>query len=202
MAYELTPRRSAAARANLEKALATLRVRNPARAARPPNLRHGFFTRDLRRSVILLGEDVREYDAHVERFERVFLPQTDVERRIVLRLAEAAWRLLRGYRARANAQTRKLRKLLEAEAARASLDPNHTWNAAFRLQQLFCDERYLFDCVNRLRNHMERLFRVLLIERTGSDQEFRTFSRRRLSEWDLPAPFKVRGEEQGLGIKD
>ena len=192
MAYELTPRRLAAARANLQKALAALRVRKAARPERPSHLQHGFFALDLRRSVILLGEDVREYDAHVERFERVLRPKTAIERRIVARIAEAAWRLLRGYHARANSQARKLRKLLEAEAPRSPLDALQTRRVALNLLTLFAEEDYVARCVRILRNQMERLFRVLLIERTGSDQGFH-ISSRGLGKWDRPAPYKLSG---------
>ncbi len=191
MAYELTPRRLAAARANLQKAFAALRARKAARPERPSHLQHGFYARDLRRSVILLGEDVREYDAHVERFERAFSPQTPIERRVVTRLAEAAWRLLRSYRARADSQGRKLRKLLEAAAPHAPLDTRQTWHTGFSILELLSEQDHLYQCVRLLRNQIERLFRVLLIERTGSDQGFRVFTHRRLGKWDRPAPYKL-----------
>ncbi len=194
MAYELTPKRLAAARANLQKAFAALRERQAARPERPSHLQHGFYARDLRRSVILLGEDVREYDAHAERFERAFGPRTPIERRIVTRLAEAAWRLQRSYRARADSQGRKLRKLLETAAPYAPLDTRQTWHTAFRILELLSERDHLDRCVRLLRNQIERLFRVLLIERTGSDQGFRVFTRQRLGKWDRPAPYKLAGD--------
>jgi hypothetical protein len=189
MAYELTPRRLAAARANIQKAWAEHRAGRVRRSERPPNLKHGFFARNLRQSVVLLGEDVREYDAHLRRFEDALLPLNGRERRIVRRLAEAAWRLIRGYRARAQAQTRKLRKALERVAPHTPLDPFQTKVLAVFLVKMFSDEHYVLNCVTRLRNQFERLFRLLLIERTGSDQGLRIFSYRRFSKWDQAVPF-------------
>jgi hypothetical protein len=189
MAYELTPRRLAVARVNIRKAWAAHRAGRLRRCARPPNLKHGFFSRNLRQSVILLGEDVREYDAHVQRFAQALLPQNDRERRIVRRMAEAAWRLLRSYRVRAHAQTRKLRKALESVAPHTPLDPFQTKVLAAHLLEMFSDEHYLLRCITRLRNQFERLFRLLLIERTGSDQDFRIFSCRRFSKWDKAVRF-------------
>ena len=63
MAYELTEKRLTAARANLKKAWAAHCAGRVPGPERPPHLKHGFFARDLRQSVILLGEDVAEYDA-------------------------------------------------------------------------------------------------------------------------------------------
>jgi hypothetical protein len=113
MAYQLTEKRLDAARANLKKAWAAHRAQRAARPERPPHLKHAFFARDLRQSVILLGENVGEYDAHVARFLNALAPLTERERRIVRRLAETVWRLLRGYQARAYAQARQLRRLLD-----------------------------------------------------------------------------------------
>jgi len=189
MPYQLTPRRLAAARANLQKAWVASRAKKAARPLRPSALKHGFYSLDLRQSVVLLGEDVREYDTHLRRFEDALLPQNDRERRIVRRLAEAAWRLIRGYHARAQAQTRKLRKALERVAPHTPLDPFQTKVLAVFLVKMFSDEHYVLNCVTRLRNQFERLFRLLLIERTGSDQGFRIFSYRRFSKWDQAVPF-------------
>ena len=189
MAYELTPKRLAAARVNIFKAWQAHCAGRVPRPARPPNLKHGYFARDLRRSVILLGEDAAEYDAHVQRFEQGLTPQTERERRIVLRLAETAWQLIRGYRARAHAQSRKLRKEMESVVPNAPLNPRETKALALFLVETFNDERYLQDCVSRMRNQFERLFRLLLTERTGSDMGFRLYSHPTLSKWDMEAPF-------------
>lgn len=183
MPYELTPRRLAAARANLEKAWVASRAKKAARPLRPSALKHGFYSLDLRQSIILLGEDVREYDAHQRRLERVFTPQNAVERRIVRRLGEAMWRLLRTYRTRGMIQTRKLRRLLEASAASVPLDVDGTVDLAMSLVDLFLDEDYLQQCIRRLKNQMERLLRMFLTWRTGTDQGFRVYSHVRIRDW-------------------
>jgi hypothetical protein len=182
MPYELTPRRLAAARANLEKAWVASREKKAGRPIRPSALKHGFYSLDLRRSIILLGEDVYEYDAHQHRLERVFRPQNAVERRVVRRLGEAMWRLLRTYRTRGMIQTRKLRRLLEASAS-APLDVEQTVDLACALVDLFLDEDYLQQCIRRLKNQMERLLRMFLTWRTGSDQGFRVYSHVRIRDW-------------------
>ena len=189
MAFQFTEKRRVASLANLKKAHEAHLAGRVPRPARPANLKHGYFARDLRKSVILLGEDVREYDAHIKRFEDVLTPRTERERRLVVRIAEAAWQLIRGYRARANSQARKLRQKLELTAQRSPLDTGNTIDLAFMLVEQFNDEAYLVDCVTRMRNQFERLFRLLLIERTGSDQGFRLYSHLNLSQWDMEAPF-------------
>ena len=174
MPYRLTPKRLAASRANLEKAWAAHRAQKARRPQRPSALKHGFFSLDLRKSVILVGEHAREYDEHLRRFRR---------------MAEAAWRLLRSYRARAHAQSKNLRQVLEGAAPHSPLDTDELQSLVFYLLGLFSDEGYMLDCITRLRNQFERLFRVLLIQRTGSDQGFRVFSSLRLSKWDRAIPF-------------
>jgi hypothetical protein len=183
MPYELTPRRLAAARANLEKAWLASRAEKAARPIRPSALKHGFYSLDLRKSVILLGEDVWEYDAHQHRLERVFRPQNAVERRVVRRLGEALWRLLRTYRTRGIIQTRKLRRLLEASATSGPLDVEQTVDLAMSLVDLFLEEDHLQQCIQRLKNQVERLLRMFLTWRTGTDQGFRVYSRLQTKDW-------------------
>jgi len=190
MAFQFTEKRRVSALANLIKAREAHLAGRVPRSARPPNLKHGSFARDLRQSVILLGEDVREYDAHLERFEKVLTPSTERERVIVRRLAEAAWRLIRGYRARAGAQSRRLRQSLESIAPHAPLNTQQVHRLAVHLVDTFHDEDYLLHFVGRLRNQFERLIRLLLVERTGSDQGFRIHTHFKLSPYDLQAPFR------------
>jgi hypothetical protein len=60
---------------------------------------------------------------------------------------------------------------------------------ALNLAEMFGDEWYAQDCVVRLRNQLERLFRLLLTERTGSDMGFRVFSQTKFSKWDRAVLF-------------
>jgi len=191
MAYELTEKRLTAARANLKKAWQAHCAGRVPRPERPPNLKHSFFALDLRRSVILLGEDVREYDAHVDRFVKALEPTTDRERRIVVRIAEAAWRLLRGYRARGHAQARKLRQLLEVGA---QIDLNGTKALAFCVVENFEDDRCMLAQVRYWQEQLRWLFGRLFIERTGNDQGFRLESAAKSKKWDKRAGF-----DEGLG---
>ena len=203
MAYNLTEKRREAARANLKKAWQAHRAGRVPCPERPPNLKHGFFARDLRRSVILLGEDVAEYDAHVHRFEQSLAPQTERERRIVARLAETAWRLLRGYRASAHAQARKLRQLLEMSAKPAPLSLHDTKALAFCVVENFEDDRYLLARLTFWREQLQWLFGRLFIERTGNDQGFRLESAAKSAKWDRRAAFDegpgIGGEVLGAG---
>lgn len=190
LAFEFTEKRRVAALANLKKAREAHLAGRVPRPARPPNLKHGSYARDLRQSVILLGEDVGEYDAHLDRFAKVFTPSTDRERTIVRRIAEAAWRLIRTYRARGNAQTRKLRQVLMKVAPHAPLHPVQVQRLAIHLVSAISDEGCLLQYMSRLRNQFERLVRLLLVERTGSDQGFRVHTHFKLSPYDLQAPFE------------
>jgi hypothetical protein len=183
MPYELTPRRLAAARANLAKAWLATRAKKASRPIRPSALKHGFYSLDLRRSVILLGEDVREYDEHQHRLERVFRPQNAVERRIVRRMGEALWRLLRTYHTRGIIQKRKLRRLLEASAGSGLLNLEQMLDLAMALVDLFLEEDHLQQCIQRLKNQLERLLRMFLTWRTGTDQGFRIYSRLQAKDW-------------------
>ncbi len=183
MPYVLTPRRLAACRENLKKAWRGKTAKRLARGIRPSALKHGFYALDLRKSVIQMGEDVGEYDAHLRRFARVFTPRNPPERRIVRRMGEASWRLLRAYRSMSLRQGRKLRKKLEAFAPPHPLTPDQTIEVAFQLLELLTDDTYLRECVRRLRNQIERLLRMLLVWRTGTDHGFRIYSHIRIRDW-------------------
>ncbi len=194
MAYELTEKRLRAARANLKKAWAMHCAGRVPRPERPNNLKHSFFALDLRRSVILLGEDVREYDAHVDRFVKALEPTTDRERRIVVRIAEAAWRLLRGYQARGHAQARKLRQLLDMSVGAALPSLRDTKRLAFCVVENFEDDRCMLAQVRYWQEQLRWLFGRLFIARTGSDQGFRLESAAKSAKWDKRAEF-----DEGLG---
>ena len=183
MPYVFTPRRLAACRANLQKAWHGKTAARLARGIRPSALKHGFYALDLRKSVIQVGEDVGEYDEHLRRFARVFMPRNPTELRIVRRMGEASWRLLRAYRSMSLRQGRKLRRQLEASVRPQPLTPNQTIDVAFEILELFTDDTYLRECVRRLRNQIERLLRMLLVWRTGSDRGFRVHSHIRIRDW-------------------
>ncbi|PYV24596.1 MAG: hypothetical protein DMG27_12480, partial [Acidobacteria bacterium] len=107
--YRPTPKRQAASRANMEKAIAARRAPAGNANARLNALKHGLFARRVRESVARLGESLDEFDRHVGLVERLFAPQDAVERELTLRLAETLWRRLRLFRA----QERKERNAVE-----------------------------------------------------------------------------------------
>lgn len=183
MPYVLTPRRLAACRENLKKAWRAKTAQRLARGLRPSALKHGFYALDLRKSVIQMGEDVGEYDAHLRRFARVLTPRNPTERRIVRRMGEASWRLLRAYRSMSLRQGRNLRRLLDASAPPSFLTARQTVEFGLQMMDLFTDDAYLRECVRRLRNQIERLLRMLLVWRTGSDRGFRIYSHIRIRDW-------------------
>lgn len=182
-ALRLDPRAPRRLAREPEKAWLGCRAKRLARGPRPSALKHGFYTLDLRKSVIQMGEDVAEYDEHLRRLARVFTPQNPTERRIVRRMGETAWRLLRAYRSMSLRQSRKLRKRLEALVRPRPLTPDQTIRVAFQLLEFLTDEAYLRECVRRLRNQIERLLRMLLVWRTGSDRGFRIYSHIRIRDW-------------------
>jgi hypothetical protein len=198
VAYEFTERRRAAALENLKQARAAHLAGRVPRPARPPNLKHGYFARDLRRSVILLGEDVREYDAHLERFAAALTPRTERERVLARRLGETTWQLIRTYHARAHLLKRKLRQKLDRVVSLASAGALADWylrDLGYMLTELYLQEEpFLQQCSNRMRNQFERLFRLFLIERTGTDKGLRPRSRvtpeAPLTAYDREAPFQ------------
>ena len=93
----------------------------------------------------------------------------------------------RGYRARAHAQARKLRQLLDVSAPPSLRD---TKTLAFCVVENFEDDRYLLDRLTFWREQLQWLFGRLFIERTGSDQGFRLESAAKSAKWDKRAGFE------------
>jgi hypothetical protein len=148
-------------------------------------VKHGLYAKDLRQSVIRLGEDVGEYDEHLRRFVRAFVPQDEVEGKIVLRLGEAAWRLMRVYRARAAIMARDLQRLLERDPPPKALTGDETRLRAVELLTTFLNEGRVQDRLVRLQSHMERLLRLLLSLRTGGKPGFKLFARSHPNDWKI-----------------
>jgi hypothetical protein len=195
MAYEFTERRRVTALENLKKAREAHRARRVPRPERPPNLKHGYFARDLRRSVILLGEDVAEYDAHLQRFRDALTPRNERERILARRLGETAWQLIRTYHARAHCLARKIRQKLDRVVGCAPLPDWHLRDFGYMMTEIYLlEEPFLQHCSTRMRKQFERLFRLFLIERIGTDQGLcprsRVTPKYELTQFDLEAPFQ------------
>jgi len=185
MPYVLTPAHLAACYANLRKARAKPRARSALARSRHNALQHGLYARDLRSSVIRLGEDVDEYDEHLRRFLRAFAPQNNWEGKVIVRLGEAAWRLLRVSRARAAITARELRRLLESSPPRTSLSAEETRELGMELLTTFLNEAQVHDRLVRFHSHTERLLRLLLSLRTGGKPRFKLFARSHPDDWRI-----------------
>src|SRR5437588_12003561 len=175
--YRPTPKRQAASRANMEKAIAARRAPEGNANARLNALKHGLFARRVRERVSLLGESLEEFAQHLALVERLFAPQDAVERELVLRLAETLWRRLRLFRA----QERKERNAVEnwSNWAGAFVDATETERRAQMLLFLLHDFRDLFNHLGQLTCQVESLLRALSKQRSGGLQGFQMYAPRR-----------------------
>jgi hypothetical protein len=167
----------AAARANLSKAHAESREPKNYRRYHRHKLKHGLQVRSLEQTMRLLGEDLGEFEAHCERFRRVFAPAHPTEEKIVRRIACAAWRQLRLFKAQARWQADALRQYFKRAEFVQPLDAEATRLRALFLMSLLTDrEKFLFHD-QRLTGGVERALRTLLRLRSGGDPEFQLYSR-------------------------
>ncbi len=177
--YRPTEKRLASSRANLAKAIAARRSSRGNQAARMNALKHGLFAREVRASVRRLGESPQEFEAHMRRFERCFLPEDEAEKQLVLRLAFTAWRRLRLFRAQARWESVRVKKLLDAPPqggiplARATAVSGHA------LGKIFYDLRDFFDQLRKLQSQVESLLRALVRKRSGGAMDFKVYAPRR-----------------------
>src|SRR5579863_1931631 len=93
--YRYTEKRNLASWTNIQKAIARRNQPEVNARVRLNALKHGFSSRDMEASVAALGEDPEAYADHLRRFEALFPPSDENERRLVIRAAKAAWRRLR-----------------------------------------------------------------------------------------------------------
>jgi hypothetical protein len=179
--YRPTEKRRAASRANLQKAQAARRGPRGNAAARLNALKHGLFaTARVGESVRRLGESPQEFAAHRRRFERLFAPFDDEEKRLVKRLADACWRRLRLFRAAARWESDRLKQVLAHEPALPRLDVEETEHRARILVLAFFDTvDGVFRESDKLNSQIEALLRAVLRKRSGGEVEFRFFSPRR-----------------------
>jgi len=176
--FVVTPRRLAAVRVNMAKARAArLNMPETYQRARYSALKHGLYVRALEDTVKLLGEDPKEFQAHLCLLERTFLPQDETERRMVRRLAEALWRRLRLYRAQARWEEDALKGILASGPACESLDAHQTRLRAYVLMNLLLQDARLLRARQGLLFEVERQLRVLLRKRAGGDPQFKILAR-------------------------
>ncbi len=194
-----TPKRLPAWHSNLLKAHRVLRAAGDHSPAYGVCFRHGLYAVSLERSLELAGESRAEFDAHLERFDRAFVPQGALQKKLVRGAAEAAWRRLRVFRGQARWEMQsvlyRLRQATEpagagftnlgwleqyfAEAPLGSLDRAQL--LAEEIQGIFMTDYGLFKSLGQTNHRLERLFRVFYLIRNPADPpfEYLTHPRRR-----------------------
>ncbi len=173
--YRTTAKRQVASRANMVKAIAARKTPAGNAAARMNALKHGLFARHIEDSVLRLHEDPHEYEEHLRRFERVFVPEDEAERKIVLRLANVVWRRLRLYQAIPRWEKRDLQEFF----ARATPDERpekltaeETRFRALDLSALLGTYNRVFDEGYAIHMKIEAALRALIKKRSGGKIRF------------------------------
>ncbi len=178
--YRPTAKRQAASRANILKAIAARKSAEGNRAARMNALKHGLFAHEvLAESVDRLEENTQGFNEHVALFERVYVPEDDLERKLVRRLAETTWRRLRLFHAQARWEAERLRKIFATAPVVEKLTADQTHDRAFGLMELLADHGRVFYEARRLHSKIEFLLRALLRKRSGGKIQFKVLCGRR-----------------------
>jgi hypothetical protein len=176
----MSARKRAAIMANLAKARAA--PRSPESRARSSRnaTKHGLFVQNFEESVRRLGEDQRQFLRLGGLLARVFLPRDATEWRLVRKLAEAAWRHFRVYRAvpgwmqaELGRQLPVVRGLADFERGRLprgapEVPVRATQHAALEMMAVLTYERRLERRQRLTLNEIERTLRLLLIYRSGN----------------------------------
>lgn len=179
----LSARKRAAILKNLEKAQAA--ERTPASYARSRHnaTKHGLFVRRLEDSFRRLREKPREFQNLHALLEEAFVPSDETEATLVRRLAEAVWRHLRVYRAAARWELETLASTLKPLSRQPRLGPILTRARATQVMVALLDEERLWKRTRLALGEVERMLRLLLIQRTGDpDAKFHFIGRQFTSE--------------------
>ncbi len=174
--YRKTEARLAASRANIRKAHRAPRKPESYARARFNHLKHGLQVRSLEETMHLLGDDPKEFEAHKRRFARVFAPANPTEERIVQRIAAAAWRQLRLFKAQALWQSDQLKRHFHGAPVVQPLDADATRYRALCLMMLLTDRRRFLRHDQGLTAGVERALRTLLRLRSGGDPDFQLYT--------------------------
>ncbi|HEV2176875.1 MAG TPA: hypothetical protein VGW33_06705 [Terriglobia bacterium] len=180
--HRSTPRRLAACRANLARALqSNCAADSPAYGA---CFSHGVTAGSLYRSARLCGESRAEFDRHVAAFARALPPRTERQRHAVRGLAEITWRHARVWGGRAHSERLQFYYWL-GQAASPDLAPcgldfaeRLEWleprvTKVFRLESY--DRLALEEQSEKIRHQAKRIARACVEELTGRpDREFYT----------------------------
>ncbi len=205
--YPSTPRSRAASRANMAKANAARLAKGYAHSARqdaaasrnvrrawlvshdPANyarihavrLKNGLKVRELERTIEPLGENPAEYERLRAALERAFVPQDDLERKILRRLAETVWMHRRLYRAEARWEADEVERLLLGPPVPPE-DVEALCECALNLVEAASVHDRFFQEDERITHHAVRLCHALVHHRSGGKMRFKLFRTRRSPE--------------------
>ncbi len=182
VAVSLSPRKRDACLRNLERAHAAPWDPERTLRSRRNNLQHGFYAEDLRDTAPRVGESLEEFDQHLRLFEGAFVPQDEIERKIVQNLAETAWRRRRMFRARIESEARYFRRVLRAWRPAEQLTDEETQTRGDVLLDLRERDIRLVERSDRLLSHMERLLRALVERRSGGTPTLKLTARQHRKE--------------------
>ncbi len=178
----LSPRKRDACLRNLDRAHAAPWDPERTLRSRRNNLQHGFYAENLRDTAPRVGESLEEFDRHVGLFECAFVPEDEVERKIVQNLAETAWRRRRMFRAQVESEARYIRRLMRRWPPLERLTADETELRAIELMGLRPRDIRLVERSDRLLAHMERLLRALVERRSAGTQTLKLTARQHRKE--------------------
>ncbi len=192
--YRPTAKRRAASLANIQKAIAVRKTPEGNLATRLNALKHGLFAHRIEDSVARLGESREEFRAHLRLFERFYIPEDDLEKKLVRRLAETTWRRLRLFRAQARWEADRLKQVLAQAPSAEKLTVEEAERRAYALLGIIFNYDQLFQEAMKVHSQVERALRALLRKKSGGKIEFKVLSPRRESripELDEPSIFDL-----------
>jgi len=175
--FRYTPARRAANLVTIRKAQTAPRTRESYDRSRFNHLQHGLTVRSLESTLRRLRENPKEFEAHAQRFRRVFAPADPTEDKLVREIADLSWRRLRLFKAQARWESDRLKKLFRRADFVQPLDAEHTRSRAMFLLSLLADFDHFFHYEQRQMAAIERQLRLLARLRAGGDPGFRFYSR-------------------------
>lgn len=181
--FQLTEARKQANARNLLKAHAAPRPPESRLRSRFNHLQHGLDVRSLEETMEQMGEDPKEFEKHVERFRRAFVPGGETEEKVVRSIAEATWRRFRLFRAQACWEAGQVKKLFELAPSPSRLDLEATRTRALNLIIALNDRDRFHQHDQALIAGVERELRMLLRLRSDGRAGFGLYSRDSQKTW-------------------
>jgi len=160
--YRPTARRQAASRANIQKAIAWRRSPEGNAIARLNAFKHGLAVKGLPDLLTRLGEAPEDFAEHRELVEKVFRPESAVERQLVHRLAQATWRRIRLFRAQARYERTAWQRLLARAGQSRRLTVGEVSDRVYEVSKLFAEARLVEGEAWKLEDRIERILAALV----------------------------------------